>query len=101
VCLDLSENKLETIPDSIGELLNLTDLTLSSNCLEVLPDSIGKTFYLSFIHLIRSQIFYLNVFVLHSRSSITSLCLIRPTSELFLDFLLQRTMTLSLNLLVA
>lgn len=40
-CLDLTENKLESIPDSIGGLVAVTDLTLSHNFLEALPDSVG------------------------------------------------------------
>lgn len=34
-CLDVSENKLMTVPDDIGNMANLYDLTLSKNCLEV------------------------------------------------------------------
>lgn len=39
--LDLSENKIEYIPDEIGTLTNLTDLILSQNQIEQLPDTIG------------------------------------------------------------
>ena len=46
VCLDLSENKLESIPDSIGDLTNMTDLTLSHNFISSLPDTIGRLFIL-------------------------------------------------------
>lgn len=34
-CLDVSENKLMTVPDDIGNMTSLYDLTLSKNCLEV------------------------------------------------------------------
>ena len=40
--LDVSENKLEDLPEEIGLLESLTDLHLSINLLERLPDSIGK-----------------------------------------------------------
>ena len=39
--LDVSENKLEFLPEEIGGLLNLTDLFLSQNQIEALPDGIG------------------------------------------------------------
>ena len=42
--LDVSENKLEDLPEEIGNLSNLTDLHLSINILERLPDTIGKSF---------------------------------------------------------
>ena len=44
--MDLSENKLESIPDSIGDLTNMTDLTLSHNFISSLPDTIGRLFIL-------------------------------------------------------
>jgi len=43
VCLDLSENKLESVPESIGSLACVTDLTLSHNFIEQLPDTLGET----------------------------------------------------------
>ena len=39
--MDVSENKLECLPDELGGLVNLTDLMLSQNQLEELPHSIG------------------------------------------------------------
>ena len=46
--LDVSENKMEYLPEEIGGLINLTDLFLSQNQIEALPDGIGKfgTLYL-------------------------------------------------------
>ena len=49
VCLDLTENKLEMLPDTIGDLQSVTDLTLSNNALEELPDSIGKVRVYNFL----------------------------------------------------
>lgn len=40
--LDVSENKLECLPEEISGLVNLTDLHLSQNQIEVLPDGIGE-----------------------------------------------------------
>jgi len=42
VCLDVSENKLEHLPEELGGLVQLTDLLVSQNLLEVLPESIGE-----------------------------------------------------------
>ncbi|WP_026464292.1 leucine-rich repeat domain-containing protein [Adhaeribacter aquaticus] len=39
--LSLQNNYLKTVPKSIGELKNLTDLNLMNNCLEILPSEIG------------------------------------------------------------
>lgn len=44
LCLDVSENKLERLPEEISGLISLTDLLVSQNLLEVLPDGIGKTY---------------------------------------------------------
>jgi Leucine-rich repeat (LRR) protein len=40
--LDLSENKVERLPDELGNMQSLSDLLLSQNQLDYLPDSIGK-----------------------------------------------------------
>ena len=51
--LDLNSNKLESLPESIGNLLNLRTLCLCNNKLKSLPESIGnllnlRTLYLSY-----------------------------------------------------
>ena len=40
--MDVSENKLERLPDEISGLVHLTDLILSQNTIEFLPDGIGE-----------------------------------------------------------
>jgi len=40
--LDVSENKLERLPDSIGQLDSLSDLYLSDNQIDYLPDTLGQ-----------------------------------------------------------
>lgn len=40
--LDLSENKVERLPDELGGMISLSDLLLSQNQLDYLPDSIGQ-----------------------------------------------------------
>ena len=39
--LDVSDNKLEMLPEELAGLLALTDLHLSQNQIEYLPDGIG------------------------------------------------------------
>ena len=46
-CLDVSENRLEELPEEIGGLESLTDFIVSSNVLHELPEGIGKR--LSFV----------------------------------------------------
>ena len=41
--MDVSENKLEDLPEEMGDLESLTDLHLSMNLLERLPDTVGKS----------------------------------------------------------
>ncbi|ELA41931.1 uncharacterized protein VICG_00948 [Vittaforma corneae ATCC 50505] len=49
--LDLSRNKLETLPPEIGELKNLKILCLHGNKLKSLPDSIGELENLQYLDL--------------------------------------------------
>ncbi len=42
LCLDVSENKMEWLPEELGNLVALTDLLVSQNLIDALPDSIGK-----------------------------------------------------------
>jgi len=39
--LDVSDNKLERLPDTIGQLDRLSDLHLSDNQIDYLPDTLG------------------------------------------------------------
>ena len=43
--LDVSENKLEQLPEEIAGLTQLTDCILSQNHLEYLPEGLGKKCY--------------------------------------------------------
>lgn len=42
LCLDVSENKLERLPEELGNLSLLTDLLVSQNIIDALPESIGN-----------------------------------------------------------
>lgn len=42
LCLDVSENKIERLPEELGGLLSLADLLVSQNLIEALPENIGK-----------------------------------------------------------
>jgi len=42
LCLDVSENRLENVPEEISGLVSLTDLLLSQNVIESLPNGLGK-----------------------------------------------------------
>lgn len=41
LCLDVSENKLENLPEEMDCLLSLTDLLVSQNLIDALPEGIG------------------------------------------------------------
>lgn len=43
LCLDVSENKLERLPEELACLLLLTDLLVSQNLIEALPEGIGPS----------------------------------------------------------
>lgn len=45
LCLDVSENKIESLPEELGGLESLTDLLVSQNLFDALPESIGKHVY--------------------------------------------------------
>lgn len=47
LCLDVSENKIERLPEELGGLLSLADLLVSQNLIDALPESIGKHSYLT------------------------------------------------------
>ena len=52
----MSENKLERLPDTVGELDHLTDLYLSDNQIDCLPDTFGpSTLVADFLSLTLSQ----------------------------------------------
>lgn len=42
LCLDVSENKMERLPEELGGLVSLTDLLVSQNIIDALPETIGK-----------------------------------------------------------
>jgi Leucine-rich repeat (LRR) protein len=48
--LDLTKNRLISLPDEICECNKLTDLHLSENLLQSLPDMIGNFYLLLFIY---------------------------------------------------
>jgi Leucine-rich repeat (LRR) protein len=54
--LDLSINKFSSLPDSIGNLINLQELHLSDNKLSTLPDSIGNLINLYILYLSHNQL---------------------------------------------
>jgi Leucine-rich repeat (LRR) protein len=54
--LDLSNNKLESLPDDFGELASLVDLNLSHNRLRWLPESIGELPEIQRANLSRNQL---------------------------------------------
>ena len=40
--LHLESNRLESLPDKLGDLPSLTKLAISTNCLRFLPGSMGR-----------------------------------------------------------
>ena len=54
--LSLQDNQLTTVPDSIGQLTNLTSLNLQDNQLTTLPDSIGQLTNLNNLYLQGNQL---------------------------------------------
>lgn len=54
--LELDNNELKTLPDSIGNLTNLVSLDLKNNKLKTLPDSIGNLTKLETLYLDNNQL---------------------------------------------
>lgn len=54
--LNLSRNQLTTLPDSLGQLTQLTSLNLSYNQLTALPDSLGQLTQLSELNLFHNKL---------------------------------------------
>lgn len=50
LCLDVSENKLERLPEELACLLLLTDLLVSQNLIEALPEGMGPSSYILLTH---------------------------------------------------
>ncbi|CAB0010923.1 unnamed protein product [Nesidiocoris tenuis] len=59
-CLDVSENRLEDLPEEIGGLENLTDLHLSQNVIETLPDGLGRLRKLMILKVDQNRLSMLN-----------------------------------------
>uniref|UniRef100_A0A673FUI7 Leucine-rich repeat-containing protein 1-like n=1 Tax=Sinocyclocheilus rhinocerous TaxID=307959 RepID=A0A673FUI7_9TELE len=58
-CLDVSENKLEHLPEEMGNLLSLTDLLVSQNLIDMLPEGLGKLRRLSILKADQNRLVHL------------------------------------------
>ena len=54
--LDLSQNKLRSLPTEIGDLIMLRELLLNNNILRCLPYELGKLFQLQNLGTIQTTI---------------------------------------------
>ena len=54
--LDLSELRLTTLPEAIGQLSQLHELSLSGNRLSTLPEAIGQLSQLQWLDLSRNEL---------------------------------------------
>jgi Leucine-rich repeat (LRR) protein len=54
--LDLSDNRMTSIPQNIGAFINLKNLNLSSNLIEVIPDQVGQLSKLESLNLSSNRI---------------------------------------------
>ncbi len=72
--LDLSYNYIETLPESIGNLTNLTNLNLKSNRLTKLPESIGTLTKLKVFNIHRNPLVELP----ESIGNLTKITQLRP-----------------------
>uniref|UniRef100_A0A8C6LXZ2 Leucine rich repeat containing 1 n=1 Tax=Nothobranchius furzeri TaxID=105023 RepID=A0A8C6LXZ2_NOTFU len=59
LCLDVSENKIGSLPEEMGGLVSLTDLLVSQNSIESLPGSIGELRKLSILKADQNSIMFL------------------------------------------
>uniref|UniRef100_A0A8C3AAT5 Leucine rich repeat containing 1 n=1 Tax=Cyclopterus lumpus TaxID=8103 RepID=A0A8C3AAT5_CYCLU len=59
LCLDVSENKMERLPEELGGLVSLIDLLVSQNLIDALPESIGKLRKLSILKADQNRLTYL------------------------------------------
>ncbi len=59
ICLELGSNGLTTIPESIGNLTRLNDLSLYQNQLDRLPESIGNLTNLTWLNIAENKLTWL------------------------------------------
>ena len=59
-CLDVSENRLEDLPEEISGLVNLTDLHISINMIEEFPNGIGELTQLTILKIDQNRLKTLN-----------------------------------------